>query len=165
MAPGKKDACGDNGPPTAAGGNRGRSDLRPIAKNRKGSDRPRRVGDHCLLDAQRVHGGGRIIEIPGEGGATKTDSLARRLEGVLADTRVTRPIKTAEVRVGLEESATPSEVAGALAKASGCTAAEIKAGLIRAGPAGMGTIQAQCPVVVANRLVTVGRLLMGWTMA
>lgn len=81
--------------------------------------------------------------------------------------RVTlRPTKAAEVRVvGLEESATPSEVAGALAKTGGCITAEIKAVPIRTGSAGMGTVWAQCPMAVANRLASMGRLLVGWTMS
>lgn len=71
--------------------------------------------------------GGRIIEIPGEGGARKADALAVRLRKALSDQeiRVARPVKTADVRLsGLDDSITGLDVQTAFHAAFGVERAE-----------------------------------------
>lgn len=111
--------------------------------------------------------GARILEISGEDKGLKADLLAEKLKSTLADedVRVTRPTKCAEIRlIGLDDTATTTEVAEALANQSDCTSHEIRVGDIRETPAGTRITWARCPVSAANKVASMGRIKIGWTL-
>ncbi|KZC14282.1 hypothetical protein WN55_06679 [Dufourea novaeangliae] len=129
-----------------------------------------RLEDVGIADLRHRKGqtGASILEVPGPERAARADALARHLEEVFhgTDVRVSRPVKTAEVRLtGLDESVTAEAVAGAVAAAGGCTAAEVRVGVVRRNRSGLGGVWAKCPVAVARRLTAAGRLLVGWSSA
>lgn len=100
------------------------------------------VGIKGGISVKRAITGGYLLEIPGENDSALADRLAERLREIVGDTgvRVTRPVKTAEVRVtGLMVTTTPEEVAAALAKVGECSEGAITVGVIRQAPSGMGT--------------------------
>ncbi|KZC15024.1 hypothetical protein WN55_08608 [Dufourea novaeangliae] len=87
--------------------------------------------------------GSSILEVPGPESSAKADALAARLAEVFrgTDVRVTRPAKTAEMRLaGLDESVTAETVAAAVARVGGCTVAEVRPGVIRRNASGLGTV-------------------------
>ncbi|KAL0831003.1 hypothetical protein ABMA28_001889 [Loxostege sticticalis] len=111
--------------------------------------------------------GGKLLEIPGSTSGDKADVLANKLKEILpADlVRVTRPVKTADVRIsGLDDATTSDEVAAAVAKAGGCVAEAIRVGEIRQTFAGSGSVVVKVPVAVAKKIGQ-GRLLVGWVSA
>lgn len=112
--------------------------------------------------------GARLFEVMGPDGREKADILAAKLREVLKeeDVRVSRPVKTAELRVdGLDDSTTPEDVVEAVARSGGCPPGDIRAGEVRADAAGLGTIWLKCPAVAAKKVVDSGRLLVGWVAA
>lgn len=109
--------------------------------------------------------GARMLEITGEGREAKVDALAAQLTTALAgvDIRIARPVKCADLRLsGLDDSVTPSEVADAQTQ-GGCRADEIRVGDIRLTLSGFGSVWARCPVQTANKLATMGRVTVGWS--
>ncbi|XP_013148748.1 PREDICTED: uncharacterized protein LOC106111269 [Papilio polytes] len=66
---------------------------------------------------------------------------------------------------GLDDSATSAEVVTAIAAAGGCPAEQLRAGEVRAGRDGLGSVVIQCPVAAAKKVVDGGRLLVGWVSA
>ncbi|KAL0811057.1 hypothetical protein ABMA28_010336 [Loxostege sticticalis] len=111
--------------------------------------------------------GGKLLEIPGSTSGDKADVLANKLKEILpADlVRVTRPVKTADVRIsGLDDATTSDEVAAAVAKAGGCAAESVRVGEIRQTFAGSGSVVVKVPVAVAKKIGQ-GRLLVGWVSA
>lgn len=112
--------------------------------------------------------GAKMFELAGTSSAERADSLAAKLRDVLnpEEARVSRPIKTAEVRVdGLDDSVTPEEVVAALARSGGCPPENVRAGEIRVNAGGLGTIWVRCPVAAAKQVADAGRLLVGWVSA
>ncbi|KAL0860155.1 hypothetical protein ABMA27_010462 [Loxostege sticticalis] len=108
--------------------------------------------------------GGKILEIPGAASGDKADAFASKLRDVLPAeiVRVTRPIKTVDIRLsGLDDSVTKEEVAAAVSKTGGCVADQVKVGLIRQSWSGSGTVVVKVPVTAAQKL-SKGRLLVGW---
>ncbi|KAL0840724.1 hypothetical protein ABMA28_015912 [Loxostege sticticalis] len=108
--------------------------------------------------------GGKILEIPGATSGDKADAFAAKLRDVLPEeiVRVTRPIKTVDIRLsGLDDSVTKEEVAAAVSKSGGCTADHVKVGFIRKSWSGSGTVVVKVPVAAAQKL-SKGRLLVGW---
>lgn len=98
--------------------------------------------------------GAIILEVPGEDSAPKADRLAERLRTALADkeVRITRPTKSAELRIGgLDESITREDLAIAVAGASDCSQDDIRIGEIRRNAAGLGVAWIKCPAVAARR--------------
>ncbi|XP_059047979.1 uncharacterized protein LOC131843367 [Achroia grisella] len=111
--------------------------------------------------------GARILEVPGDSGE-KADLLADKLASVLPEgsVRVSRPTKSAELRIGdLDDSATVAEVVAAVAREGKCTVETVKSGEIRRTSSGVGTLWVRCPVAAAKALVDAGRVKIGWTMA
>lgn len=109
--------------------------------------------------------GARIYEVAGE---NKADILADRLREVVSPevARITRPTKTAAMRVmGLDDTATSEVVARALAKVGECAVQDVRTGDVKRNPSGLGTIWACCPVAAAKKIVGVGRVLVGWVSA
>ena len=100
---------------------------------------------------------------PGPESRAKADKLAEKLSAVFADNvKVSRPSKAAEVRVsGLDDSATPTEVAEELARACGRLPPEFKVRAVNRAPNGLSTCWVRCPVEAAKQLVAASRVLVG----
>lgn len=112
--------------------------------------------------------GARILEIPGTTSGEKADSLADKLREVFnaEDVHVSRPIKSAELRIsGLDDSVTAEEVAAAVAKVGACPVDAVKAGTVRRHYSGLGAIVVRCPISVARKVSDSGRVLVGWVAA
>lgn len=112
--------------------------------------------------------GAIILKVPCEDSASKADQLAQKLRLALADkeVRISRPIKSAELRiVGVDESITRDDLAAAVAGAGDCPQDEIRVGEIRRGASGLGAAWVKCPAVAARRLVDMGRVMVGWVAA
>lgn len=128
-----------------------------IGKLEIGGIHPRRGETGCLL-----------LEIGDAERTAKTDKLAEELRRELADfeeLRVTRPQKTAELRVrDLVDAATQGNVATAVASAGECDISLVRVGVIRSAPDGLGTVWVQCPLGAANRVARTG-IGVGWMVA
>lgn len=127
------------------------------------------IEDHGLSEVRlRVaQTGARIIEVRDDDKTSRADRLAEEIRSALADknVKVSRPEKTADIRLtGLDESVTEEEVEAAVKKVTNFTG-QLKMGRIRASPMGLGTVWARCPVPVASKLAAAGRLLVGWSAA
>ncbi|XP_049874444.1 uncharacterized protein LOC126372639 [Pectinophora gossypiella] len=119
------------------------------------------------LRIRKAATGARVLEVAGASSAEKADSLAAKLrESMNGDVvKVSRPTKCISMRiVGLDDSVSVQEVMEAVAKAGGCSVDSIKAGVIREGAGGMGSLMLSCPIAAAKK-VAQGRLLVGWTSA
>lgn len=102
----------------------------------------------------------------GEDRSSKTDRLAAEIRAALADKGLTvsRPERTADIRLVGLESVTVSDVEAVIRRTTLCTG-PIKLGSIKGSPSGLGAIWVRCPMATANRLAAAGRLLVGWTSA
>ncbi|XP_011068830.1 PREDICTED: uncharacterized protein LOC105154803 [Acromyrmex echinatior] len=102
------------------------------------------------LRPRRAITGALIWEVRDPESRAKADKLVEKLSAVFADrndVKVSRPSKAAEVRVsGLDDSATPTEVAEELARACGRLPPEFKV---------------RCPVEAAKQLVVASRVVVG----
>lgn len=109
--------------------------------------------------------GARMLEIPGSEKDEKADQLASRLREALVDVAtVSRPVKSVQVRIsGLDDTATPERVAAAVAKAASIDVGAVRAGTIRPGFGGTGSVVVSCPIPAAKVLTEGGRLLIGWS--
>lgn len=119
------------------------------------------------VNFKRSATGARMLEVAGGGtvACTKADALARRLMEELATdmVRVSRPVKTAELRVsGFDDSVTASEVAAAVACAGACEVATVTCGEVRPGRYGSCAAWVRCPVLAARAILVAGRLAVGW---
>lgn len=116
---------------------------------------------------KRAVAGGLILEIPGASGEGKADSLASRLREVLGDkARVQRPSRKLEIKISrLDESATSSKVAEAIAREGGCKADEIKVGEVSRASDGLFFAWARCPEKAAQKVADKGNLRVGWMKA
>jgi len=89
------------------------------------------------LRPRRARTGALLLEVPGADGGTKAGALAEKLRVALGDREgvtVSRPVKTAEMRVkDLEDSISAAEVAEALAAQGGCAIEDVRVGPIRPG--------------------------------
>lgn len=92
--------------------------------------------------------------------------MAQRIREVLADKegiRVTRPTTTAEIHVRDPSDAVVEEdVFKAVASVGDCDHTLVKVEPIRSTGRGLGTAWVRCPLAAANKLVTAGRLRIGW---
>ncbi|XP_050558408.1 uncharacterized protein LOC126912092 [Spodoptera frugiperda] len=114
--------------------------------------------------------GARLFKVPGavSDSAKKADALAAKIREVLnpEDVRVSRPMKTAELRIaGLDDSVTTEEVVAAAARSGECPPDNVRAGDIRADASGLGVVWIRCPVASAKKIAESGRLLIGWVAA
>jgi len=119
------------------------------------------------MKPRRARTGALLLEIPGAEGPQLDDALADQLRTVLADKQgvtVTRPQKTAEIRVrNLEDSISADEIAAVLAERGGCHPEKILVGPIQQTPNGMGSAWVRCSLTAANTVVRGGPLTIGWT--
>ncbi|KOC60077.1 hypothetical protein WH47_09448 [Habropoda laboriosa] len=97
----------------------------------------------------------------------KAEALANRLQQVLEGrAEVAHPTKHGELRVsGLDDSVRPEEVAAAITTIGGCSVEGVTTGSIRSSPNGLGTLWVRCPLAVARKLATAGRIKVGWISA
>ncbi|XP_059048818.1 uncharacterized protein LOC131844056 [Achroia grisella] len=111
--------------------------------------------------------GSRILEIPGTHTGEAADALAAKIEEVLPeDVRVSRPVKSAELRIGdLDDSVMVADVVVAVMREGGCPESSVKTGEIRRNTQGTGSVWVRCPVAAAKKLAEAGRLRIGWVMA
>lgn len=116
---------------------------------------------------RRAMNGGLLIEIPGPEGAKKADVLARKLSEVLvSQVKIGRPIRKGELRIfGLDDSVREEEVACVLATLGGCLEEEVKVGEIRYMSNGLRMVWVQCPLEVAIKATSGGRIKIGWSSA
>lgn len=82
------------------------------------------------------------------------------------DIRISRPCKMAELRMrDLDDAVSGWDVSHSIAEAGGCRPSEVATGTIRKDPNGLGTVWVRCPLVAANRIAEVGKILVGWAVA
>ncbi|XP_059054680.1 myosin-14-like [Achroia grisella] len=108
--------------------------------------------------------GARILEIPGANTGEAADALAARIEEVLPEdvVRVSRPVKSAELRIGdLDDSTLVADVVVAVMREGGCLESAVKTGEIRRNSQGTGSVWVRCPVAAAKKLAEAGRLRIG----
>lgn len=111
--------------------------------------------------------GASVLEVPGASSGEKADVLAEKLREALnsEEVRVSRPLKSAELRISeLDDSVTSEEVAAAVAQHGGCSLESVKTGPIRRAFKDSGTVWVRCPVAAAKKLSS-GRLMVGWVSA
>ncbi|XP_071651759.1 uncharacterized protein [Temnothorax longispinosus] len=102
-----------------------------------------------------------IIEIPGEDGTSKADTLVKKLREVLdpAAIRVNRPTTMGEMRLwNLDDSITPGEITNVISVMGDCHESEIKLGTIRRMTNGLHSVWAKCPLIAATKVASSGRL-------
>ncbi|XP_026330482.1 uncharacterized protein LOC113237981 [Hyposmocoma kahamanoa] len=111
--------------------------------------------------------GARIVEVPGATSAEKADTLAAKLEEAIGGlATVTRPTKTADLRVtGFDESVTPEKIRAVVAAKGQCPQSAVSVGAVRLAPNGRGSALVRCPVTAAQRVAAAGRILVGWSSA
>ncbi|XP_041989041.1 uncharacterized protein LOC121740420 [Aricia agestis] len=111
--------------------------------------------------------GARIYEVSGNANKDKADALAGKLREVLGEenVRISRPQKCVELRItGLDDSATPTEIAEAVARSGACLVSNIKIGKIRRDRNGRGSVWLKCPVDAAKKITAPNtRVCVGWT--
>lgn len=116
---------------------------------------------------RRAANGGVLIEIPGPDGVIKADRLANKLREVVKDKAIiSRPVVKGEMRIlDLDNSVTKEEIYSTIVEIGECKEEEIKVGDIKIMANGLGTLWTQCPLHAAVRVVSKGKLRIGWTMA
>ncbi|XP_041984091.1 uncharacterized protein LOC121736777 [Aricia agestis] len=110
--------------------------------------------------------GARLYEVSGTACQEKADALAGKLREILGedDVRISRPQKCAELRVsGMDDTATPTEIAAAIARPGNCRVEDVKVGEIRLDRSGRGTAWVKCPVEAAKLVTAPGtKVYVGW---
>ncbi|XP_041980953.1 myosin-10-like [Aricia agestis] len=112
--------------------------------------------------------GARILEVSGEDAQLRADALANKLREVLDRdaVKIARPVQRVDVLVsGMDDAATAADVTKAAAKEGGCPATDIRTGRMTVGPRGARSLWLHVPTAAAKKLVTSGRLQVGWVMA
>lgn len=116
---------------------------------------------------RRAVTGALILEIPGPQGAIKASALKNRMDEVVGSregVRIGLPSKKADLRIkDLMDTTETTEIRDAIARQGECSPEEIRIGKIRQTTYGTGTVWAQCPIPAANKLVSSGRIRIGWT--
>ncbi|XP_060808850.1 uncharacterized protein LOC132903995 [Amyelois transitella] len=121
--------------------------------------------DH--VSVRRSATGARIIEVPGADSGAAADALAEKVRELIGnEAEISRPYKTAQVKVsGFDEAVTLEALREAAGAAGKCPPGQIKVGAIRMAPDQTGAAILTCPVAAANSLIELGRLLVGWSAA
>lgn len=108
--------------------------------------------------------GATIIEISGPENAEKADRLVAKLQEVLEDAVVTRPVIKGEIRlIGIDDSTSKEEIEFAIAEVGDCNIQEVTVGTIRPTRSGLGTVWARCPLKSAMAVAKKGKIQLGWT--
>lgn len=123
--------------------------------------------DIQVLRPRKAATGAILLEIPGPDGGEKATALRSRMAEALKDmegVKVTRPIQMAELRIkDVLESTDIEEIKEVVSTLGGCKTEEIRTGLVRGSPNGLGTIWVQCPMAAANKVASMGKIKIGWT--
>lgn len=118
------------------------------------------------IRTRRAITGAMVLEIPGASGL-EADKLASSLRDILGNregVKISRPTKTAEVRVRrLDESIGSKELAEVAARTGECETAEIKVGRFTRMADGLRAVILICPVAAANKLAKAGAVQVGWS--
>ncbi|XP_070530002.1 uncharacterized protein [Cardiocondyla obscurior] len=113
------------------------------------------VGITDSVKTRNTISGALLIEVSGENKEAKADALASKMKEVLKnqeDVSLSRPMKTAEIRVrDLEPSITASEVATTVAIKGGCDLRSVTPGDIRRFPGGQGSLWLRLPLAAAKK--------------
>ncbi|XP_039315378.1 uncharacterized protein LOC120359958 [Solenopsis invicta] len=120
------------------------------------------------LRPRRALTGAIMYEVPGEQSQEGAERLESRLREILnpEEVKVSRPIKTAELRLsGLDDLTDVQDVAEAMARVGGCAALEVQVGTIRRPRNGLGSVWLRCPAAAARKLAQAGSVQVGWVMA
>ncbi|XP_052758247.1 uncharacterized protein LOC128202330 [Galleria mellonella] len=112
--------------------------------------------------------GGKVLEVPGADGAEKADVLASKLREFIPENmaKISRPVKSAEMRIsGLDDSVTSEEVAAAVAREGGCQVDQVRVGEVRRTRSGVGTCWVKAPLQAVKKMTVAGRVRIGWVSA
>ncbi|XP_013143846.1 PREDICTED: uncharacterized protein LOC106107516 [Papilio polytes] len=112
--------------------------------------------------------GARRFEVIGTDNGPQADALAEKMTQIFSPdlVRITRPIKTTEVKIsGLDDSTTVEEVLAAVAEAGGCPTDTLKCSGVVRDRFGVGHAWVHCSVSTAKRVAEAGRLTMSWVSA
>lgn len=124
------------------------------------------IGD---LKVKRALTGALTYEVWGEESGPKADAVAARIEEVVGGRpgyRVSRPYKTAEIRIlGIDVATEPAELKVALALAGECPPSRIILGEIRETQRGGASAWARCPLSAVDKIAGGKGVKIGWTRA
>lgn len=113
--------------------------------------------------------GALLLEIPGPDRQELANKLADRLKEALAShegVRVSRPLKTAELRISnIEASVTSTEIIRAVSEMGTFDCDTIRVGPINRALNGQNTTVIRCPLSLANKLARLKKIQLGWTMS
>ncbi|XP_052751065.1 uncharacterized protein LOC128200749 [Galleria mellonella] len=112
--------------------------------------------------------GGKVLEVPGADGAEKADVLASKLREFIPENmaKISRPVKSAEMRIsGLDDSVTSEEVVAAVAREGGCQVDQVRVGEVRRTRSGVGTCWVKAPLQAVKKMTVAGRVRIGWVSA
>lgn len=119
------------------------------------------------LQMKKTETGMIILEVPEDQKGAKAAALAARMTKLFdSNVRVVTlgTDQTAEVRLSkMDISATEVEIKESLAQGGGCKAEDIQVGKIRISKDGLGTVCVRCPVEAVQKLIQVGRVIIGWS--
>ncbi|XP_018395392.1 PREDICTED: uncharacterized protein LOC108773913 [Cyphomyrmex costatus] len=119
------------------------------------------------IKPRRAKTGALLLEISGQDKELKADELASKLEEVFQsqeDIKISRPAKLTEIRlVGLDDAVTSIDILAAVALQTACNSVDIKTGPIRQVRNRMGSTVIKCPIVTANKLIDMKKILIGWS--
>lgn len=116
------------------------------------------------LAMKQTRNGSLLCEFPRAGGHVQADVIARELQEIMGGVAVVaRPVKRGEIRVvGLDDSATPQEVARALRVAVERPETDFQVGEIRRSAMCLGALWVRCPLESVLRLEKLGWVQVGW---
>lgn len=108
--------------------------------------------------------GATIIEIAGQDNTEKADKLASKLQEIIEDAIITRPVIKGELRIlGIDDSVTKEEIEWMITEEGGCSSKDILVGPLRATRSGMNTVWIRCPLQAAIAIAKKGKVRLGWT--
>lgn len=109
--------------------------------------------------------GSLLIEIPGQDCSAKADKLAEKLRSALGSgVAISRPTMQGRIKLtGLDESILPHEIATAVSTLGGCQTADVKVSPVRELRFGTRVAWVHCPLAIAYRVASMGRLTIGWS--
>lgn len=111
--------------------------------------------------------GAMIIEVAGDDMNGKADLLANKLRSALnGEALISRPIAKGEIRIwGLDDSTSQEEIACIVAEIGGCSPLEVIVAPITKMRNRLGMSWIRCPLSVAIKVASSGKIRIGWTVA
>lgn len=146
----------------------GYGDIIRTARRAIGEDALKEIGIQELRTRKSMTGA-YILEIPGstrEERKVKAGTLADKLEAVFGGNegiRISRLLKMIQIRIrDLDESIEQEDIVQALIGIGEGSLQDIKGNRTATSPNGMGAVVVQCPLSVANKVVGLGKVKVGW---